>query len=158
MPPGTPHFRKVQFQGAEYGLDFSRYQNGRPALILEDRDGNLAAMATVNIPEVQLKPNQVLIKDYSENHGMLRALEDAGIVKATGQSIRSGFADLPVCDLLIHPPTVTGAGMREAFEKTVESKATDTQAIDYARVFFGEGRIPTHQQQRQKTKDKGIER
>lgn len=77
----------------------SKYDNGRLALRLIDaKDGSPIATATVNIPDVKLSKDEVLIKDYSENQGMLKVLEEAGIVKSTGDSIRSGFVNIPICE------------------------------------------------------------
>src|SRR4051812_37940010 len=96
---------KVRFQEWECTLDFQRYDNGRIGLVLLDaRDAEEVAVATVNVPEAHLGENQVLIKDYSENHGMLAALERAGILRATGRSVRSGFTEIHICDLLVDPP------------------------------------------------------
>ena len=87
-----------------------QYQNGRVALqliaIADDMDndvykGEPIAMATVNLPEVELADGEVFIKDYSENEGMLEALENAGVVKFTGQYVKSGFVIIPICKLLI---------------------------------------------------------
>ena len=57
--------------------------------------------ATVNLPPEPLQPNEVIIKNYSENEGMLDALVDAGIVKTTGRIIQSGFVTCHVATLLI---------------------------------------------------------
>lgn len=91
----------VNFQGQEYELRKTRYaEGGATALVLWDtREDDIAAVATVNVPEYVLRPNEVLIKDYSESEGMLRALEDAGVVKATGITARSGFVEIPVAEL-----------------------------------------------------------
>jgi hypothetical protein len=91
----------VKFEGQEYELRKTRYpEGGATALVLWDAQvDEMAAVATVNIPEVALRPNEVLIKDYSENVGMLKALEDAGVVKATGMAARSGFVEIPVAEL-----------------------------------------------------------
>jgi len=97
-------FMKVNFNGKDYGLQFQEYGNGRPAIVLVGRRGETAAVATVNVPDVQLLPNQVLIKDYSENEGMLAALEKAGIVKTTGVSVGGGHVSMPVCELLVSAP------------------------------------------------------
>lgn len=80
-----------------------RYDNGRPALQLIDaEDGSPIATATVNLPDVALGRNQVAIKDWSENEGMLEALIAAGVVKLTGEKARSRYGELPVCEL--QPP------------------------------------------------------
>src|SRR5690606_10426483 len=79
------------------------YGNDRPALQLIDaEDGSPIATATVNLPDLPAGPNQVFIKDYSENEGMLAALVAEGVVKPTGQTVRSGYVEVPVCEL--QPP------------------------------------------------------
>lgn len=81
----------------------SQYGNDRPALQLIDaEDGSPIATATVNLPDVPLGRNQVAIKNYSENAGMLEALVDAGVVKPTGQTVPSGYAEVSVYEL--QPP------------------------------------------------------
>jgi hypothetical protein len=95
---------KVNFRGTDYRVQIQKYGNGRPAIVLVGPKGDTAAVATINTPDVRLLPNQVLIKDYSENAGMLAALENAGLVKAMGIYIRSGHVSVPVCDLLVPLP------------------------------------------------------
>lgn len=93
---------RIKFRNWDCLLTKRHYQNDRIALELIDyHDGEPIATATVNVPEIQLQANQVLIKDYSENEGMLTALEKAGIVKSTGTFVQSGFVQIPVCELLI---------------------------------------------------------
>ena len=59
------------------------------------------AMATVNVPHAHLEEGEVLIKNYSENEGILEMLEKEGVVERTGRTVPSGFVDIPVCKLLI---------------------------------------------------------
>ena len=74
-----------------------RYLNNRIALQLNDAiDGQPYAVATVNMPEVLLADNEVLIKDYSENEGMMDFLTKYNIVTPTQNGIQSGFVWLPV--------------------------------------------------------------
>lgn len=78
------------------------YDNGRPALQLIDaEDGSPIARATVNLPDVELGPNQVIVKSYSENEGMLEALVAADVALPV-RMIRTGFVEVPVCELM--PP------------------------------------------------------
>jgi hypothetical protein len=94
---------RVRFKQWDCLIRKLRYDNGRPALQLVDaEDGSPIATATVNLPDVALGRNQVAIKNYSENEGMLDALVAAGVVKPTGQTVRSGYVEVPVCDL--QPP------------------------------------------------------
>lgn len=78
----------------------AKYGNGRTAIRLVDADnGEPIATATVNIPEIPLPKNEVIIKDYSENEGILDALINAGIVELTGRRIKGGYVDMPICIL-----------------------------------------------------------
>lgn len=105
------HFRHwvCLIQKCEYG-------NGRMALKLVDaEDGSPIATATVNLPDQPLGKNRVAIKDWSENEGMLKALIEAGVVKSTGQTIRSGYVEVPICELL---PPFREVNHSEAVETT----------------------------------------
>ncbi|AWP23471.1 hypothetical protein C4901_09115 [Acidiferrobacter sp. SPIII_3] len=109
MPPVTtkrtaaqgPFF--VTVRGTHLRVLFSRYRdNQRTTIHLSDIEtGEPYATATVNIPELPLKSTEVFVKDYSENEGVLEALERAGIVRHTGRRIRCGFVEVPICELLI---------------------------------------------------------
>ena len=92
--------KTVTFNGAECSLEFLQYTNGNPALQLW-HEGMPYAMATVNDPDVELEPAQVLIKDYSENFGMVDALVAAGIVTRTEEYALMGpyGAKAWVCNL-----------------------------------------------------------
>ncbi len=79
----------VTFKNTECQIELLQYANGRTAIQLW-HDGMPYAMATVNDPDVTLEPNQVLIKDYSENHGMVDALVAAGIVTKTEDYVLMG--------------------------------------------------------------------
>jgi hypothetical protein len=48
-----------------------------------------------------LKEDEVLIKDYSENTGIMKVLLDAKVIEFTGKYVESGFTSIPVCKLLI---------------------------------------------------------
>jgi hypothetical protein len=89
---------QVLFRDWTCSIQKRQYENGRVALRLVDEEGPVAT-ATVNLPNVPLGKNQVLIKSYGENEGMLEALVAAGVVKPTGQTVRSGFVEVPVCEL-----------------------------------------------------------
>jgi hypothetical protein len=85
---------EVKFKSWTCRVQRSKYGNGRTALQLVDDEGPIAT-ATVNLPDKPLGPNEVFIKDYSENTRMLAALEKAGIVERTGEWVKSGFVDVP---------------------------------------------------------------
>ena len=92
----------VNFAGFDCMVQKTCYgENKRTALRLLDlTDGFPVATATVNISDVELKENEVLIKNYSENEGMLEALESAGIVRRTGEYVSNGHVKIPIAELL----------------------------------------------------------
>lgn len=91
---------ELQFKDWRCRVKEGRYGNGRTALQLVDaEDGSPIAKATVNLPDVEMAPDEVAIKDYAENEGMLRALTDAGIVEPTSRVVVTGYVTVPVCRL-----------------------------------------------------------
>ena len=94
--------KQVQFKQWNCLLDIRHYENNRTALLLIDaEDHSPVATATVNLPDVELKSNEVIIKDYSENEGMLAALIAAGIVGKPIWYAKTGFVTCPICPLLV---------------------------------------------------------
>src|SRR5690606_13888910 len=94
----------VQYKEWPCRLKYGFYEdNGRIAIqLIHVETGELVSVATVNLP-VKLRHDEVLIKDYSENEGMLEALVNAGVVEDTGKRVASGYVEIPVCRLLKRP-------------------------------------------------------
>jgi hypothetical protein len=63
--------------------------------------GEPMAVATTNLVDEEVGPNQAFIKDYSENSGILEVLSAAGIVKDMGVKKFSGYCTYPLVDVLI---------------------------------------------------------
>ena len=94
---------QVNFKGFKCHVDISKtYKNERPAIVLTDvEDGSGVAYASVNLPNVELDVNEVVIKNYSENEGMLDVLVEAGIISEPIRSVPvSMFVKAPVCTIL----------------------------------------------------------
>jgi len=90
----------IFFGGYACEMQLNHYTNGNKAISLVDtRDGSPVATATVNIEGVELSANEVMVKDYSENKGMLRALQDSKVVGRVVDVIQSGYVDIPVVTL-----------------------------------------------------------
>ena len=88
---------------AEYDVVviFERYQNNRIAIELVDKnDGEPICMATVNIPEAPLADNEIIIKNYSENEGVLEFLQKNSYVGKTLRMVQAGYAKANVVNLL----------------------------------------------------------
>ncbi len=94
----------VFFNGVECDVYETEYAHSEtPALFLVERaTGEQYATATVYVEGATeaLPADHVLIKDYSENAGMMGALQYAGIALNTGRSARTGYVDVPVARLL----------------------------------------------------------
>lgn len=93
----------IRFQDWDCTLKQSKYNNNnRIALELFDtQDGSPVAVATVNLSDEPLGENEVIIKNYSENEGMVTALIEAGIIGEVKRVISNGWVKFHVCDLLI---------------------------------------------------------
>lgn len=80
----------------------SQYENGRIAIVLvEQETGDQYAVATTNLPDCECGPDQAYIKSYSENHGILEALMEEGIVSPPVSYVQSGFVEIPLCNVLL---------------------------------------------------------
>ena len=75
----------------------SYHSNGRTALELIDvEDGEVVMVATVNIPDSSIEKDELIIKNYSENEGVLESLQKAGIAGPVLRTVRTGFVSCPV--------------------------------------------------------------
>ena len=103
--------QRVKFANQLCNVRIDRYPSGQNLIQLiafgGPNDGEYWATASINMPGYTLEKDEVIIKDYSENHGMLEALVKAGIVQEIvypdgGQKvIPSGFVYVPVCKMLM---------------------------------------------------------
>lgn len=102
----------VRFGPYECECHRSSYPHGGAAALYltEKETGEPIATATVNVPEANIhllsgedggREEFVLIKDYSENSGMLAALEEARIVEDTGKTVPVGFTSANIARLLL---------------------------------------------------------
>lgn len=78
----------------------AQYENGATALLLNDATtGERVCKATVNIPEADLHPGEVIIKDYGENEGVLQSLIDHNIIGLVKLKIPTGYCYGNLVDL-----------------------------------------------------------
>lgn len=93
----------IKVNNQECEVIFEKYMNGATAINLvclggED-DGEPYATATINIPRVKLEKDELIVKNYSENEGILDALVEANIVEDTGGKVNVGYAYANICKL-----------------------------------------------------------
>jgi hypothetical protein len=93
---------KVEFCGFTCSVEISMYPSGNTAVTLNDvEDGFPVATVTINTKVELPSKRHIVIKNYSENEGILEALEEAGIVKRTGRFVAAGFSQCPIAELQI---------------------------------------------------------
>ena len=94
--------KTVKFKKWNCIVEVGKYRNNdRIALkLVEVGTGKPVATATVNIPEAELEPNEVIIKNYSENEGMYQALFEAGIISKAKRHVQTGNVTCAVCDYI----------------------------------------------------------
>ena len=88
------------WHGVRLGL--STYDLGGSVAIVAFNDDGPICDVTVNPTALgaAVPPDCVLVKDYSENNGMLGELARLGLVEPTGQTYRSGVVAIPEARLL----------------------------------------------------------
>lgn len=79
-----------------------KYYNGRIKLSLVDTEGVITNIATVNmVDKRRIGKNQVIIKTYGVNSGLLECLQKNKIVGKTLKQFSSGLHLVHLVDLLI---------------------------------------------------------
>lgn len=100
----------VKFLGVVCVVEFAEYNNGRTAIsLIEKKTGYPYSVATVNLPNVPLEKDEVIIKNYSENEGILDALINAGIVSKPIRKEYTGYVTADVCKLLYTVQPMNGS-------------------------------------------------
>ena len=89
------------YKGTDLVVSIGNYQSGRKAIQLVDSfSGEFYTCPTADIQGLDTKfYNEVLVKDYSENQGMLKFLTENNIVTWTGRTVASGYVELYICFL-----------------------------------------------------------
>ena len=68
--------------------------------------GEQWCVASVCLPQYRQAADEVFIKNWSENEGLLDALVAGGIVENTGRVLPTGFVRANVCRLLVPGPAM----------------------------------------------------
>jgi hypothetical protein len=105
MSNQTFHIKTKYLNHSNCQLSFGKYQDGSTALLIRSSQGEPLIKVTSYLPEVILEEDQIIVKDYSENEGILQCLIELEIIEELEDldPITSGFAILNVCKLLINP-------------------------------------------------------
>ena len=94
---------KVKFHKWDCQVTFRKYGNGRTAIeLIETKEPfESVAIASVNLPNEPMEEDEIAIKSYSENEGMLECLVKYKVVSKPVRIVQSGFVSIAVCKLLI---------------------------------------------------------
>ena len=94
---------KVKFKEWNCYLEFDKYlsTDNNAIHLKEEETDEYIATASVNLSGIRLEKDEVMIKDYSENEGMLKTLVNAKIIGEPITHIQSGFVLIPVCKILV---------------------------------------------------------
>jgi hypothetical protein len=77
------------------------YTNSQTALELIDTlDGSPVLIASISVPEIALGKHELIIKDYSENEGVLSFLVENNIIRLLGRHIATGLITAEIVELL----------------------------------------------------------
>lgn len=89
--------KEVKFAGYDCIIKKTKYMNNNNlALVLLDKEtGEMVARVTVNT-EQKFPDDVALVKDYSENKGMLESIKNAGIVEEVIGYAPLGFVIAPI--------------------------------------------------------------
>ena len=88
----------MKLLGVKMVITMAKYQNGNNAMQLLSEEGEPYAVASVNIPTA-LGKEEICIKNYSENEGILELLIEDDIVEEPHGFYTSGHVEIPVCRL-----------------------------------------------------------
>lgn len=82
---------------------FSKYKCGQHAIQLIDlEDGMPYATASVRMPDITINHDEVCIKNWSENEGLMEAMIAANIISEPLYTVPTGYVQVPVCRLLVN--------------------------------------------------------
>lgn len=76
-----------------------KYGNKRLALELRDLEGQPYARITLNDPSIALAEDEIIVKSYSENEGILEWLKEHNMVSDPIKWIACGFIKCPIVEL-----------------------------------------------------------
>ena len=85
----------------KYTIDIkmSRYSNGQHRMELIDSEDGLPVLVASSAIDESLESDQIAIKDYSENEGVLKFLIEEGIISSPLKYFNSGFVRITICKI-----------------------------------------------------------
>jgi hypothetical protein len=89
---------KLSFAPGKLLLTFLSYSgNGRTCIqAVDPKTYEPITKLTVNVPDCDLQPGEILIKSWGENEGAYKTLEEAGLVELV-QEVQCGYETAEKC-------------------------------------------------------------
>lgn len=92
---------EITLHGETVTVEKERYPNGDRRINLYDEMGLPYATCTLQLENVELAEDEVIIKNFSENAGMLDVLVAHKVVELTDRVVVHGFVQSHISRLLI---------------------------------------------------------
>lgn len=101
---------KTNFIDENVDFAVGRYSNNRLAIYLVKPVSRMkVANVTVNIPEIDLEPDEIVVMNWSENEGMLDFLLANELVEKTNRSVQMPFTGMePIVKITDKFKTICG--------------------------------------------------
>ena len=91
----------ITYKGNNFVIERGNYQsNGSCALYLKDETGQMSYTLSTYVPGVELARDEMILKDYNENHDIANFFLKKGLLKDTGRTAECGFMDVPIVKIL----------------------------------------------------------
>jgi hypothetical protein len=99
----TGKIGSITFMGMTLDVHVTKYSINQSMCLMLIDPVTQEHMGTASsyIEDTILAPGQVCIKDYSENQGIMLALQEAGLISESLRYVRSGMARYPVVKVFI---------------------------------------------------------
>ena len=89
----------MKHKGKSLRATYSKYGNGQNAILLDYASNGQSYMVASVALDHPLQSDEVAIKNYSENEGILETLLESGIIATPHRFISSGFVQIPICKI-----------------------------------------------------------
>jgi len=119
---------KVHFDGREFELSIHRYAHApHLCMRLTDERGHYQGLwaSAVYATDAKLGVNEILVHEREPTVGMLSALGQAGVVRATGRYGSWHGLRLPVAELLVEPPRHLVEGAQAVRDQRTQGQVQD---------------------------------
>lgn len=88
---------KFRYDGEDLFLEFEKYADGMgAAMMVRDAQSQPYSVLTINVPSVKLDSNEFIVKTYSENEAISKAIFTTGWFEDTGKRVKTGFVEVPI--------------------------------------------------------------